>query len=95
MKQNIYTIFLFIILILVGCSSTSKAANEATASRTVLVVAPTLTSLSLESNVTTLNVGEKAELTVMGTYSDGTTVELEENVEYIITPSDNAGICLI
>jgi len=29
----------------------------------------TFTSISLESNVTTLNVGEKADLTLVGTYS--------------------------
>ena len=31
-------------------------------------------------------MGEKAELTVMATYSDGSTVELDANVEWIITP---------
>ena len=43
-------------------TATDKAGNVVTATRTVTVVAPTLTSISLESNVTTLNVGEKAEL---------------------------------
>ena len=86
MKQNIYTIFLLILLILVGCSSTSKAGNATKAT----VTAATLTSLNLESNVTTLNVGETAALSVMGTYSDGSTVELDANVEYVITPTDSA-----
>jgi hypothetical protein len=70
-------------------SATDKAGNVVTATRTVTVVAPTLTSLSLESNVTTLNVGEKAELTVMGAYSDGSTSELDANIEYIIAPADS------
>ena len=71
-------------------TATDKAGNVVTVTRTVTVVAPTLTDLSLESNVSTLNVGEKAELTIIGTYSDGSTVELDANVEYIITPSDSA-----
>lgn len=45
-----------------------------------------LTRLSLESNVTTLNAGETAELTVIGTYSDGSTKEVETGIEYISTP---------
>ena len=53
-------------------------------------ISPTLTTLSLESNVTTLNVGEKAELTITATYSDNSTKEVNANVEYIITPSDSA-----
>jgi len=71
-------------------TATDKAGNVVTATRTVTVVASTLTSLNLESNVTTLNVGEKAELTVLATYSDGSTSEIDANVEYIITPSDSA-----
>ena len=45
-----------------------------------------LASINLESNVSTLNVGEKAELSVMATYSDGSTSELDANVAWIITP---------
>lgn len=69
-----------------------KAGNEATATRIVTVVAPTFTNISLESNVTTLNVGEKAGLTVLAIYSDGSTLELDANVEYIITPSDSVEV---
>jgi len=87
MKQNSYTLFLLIALILTGCTKTLHA------NAPVIIlngdVNITLTDLSLESNVTTLNVGEKAELTVVGTYSDGSTSELDENVEYIITPTDS------
>jgi len=60
--------------------------------RTVTIVAPTLTNLNLESNVTTLNVGETAELTVMGTYSDGSSKELDTNTEYIVTPTDSVEV---
>lgn len=74
----------------IAYTATDIAGNEVTATRIVTIVAPILTSISLESNVTTLNVGEKAELTLMGTYSDGNTKELDVNVEYIITPSDSA-----
>lgn len=70
--------------------ATDKAGNVITVTRTVTVVAPTLTSLSLESNVTILNVGETAELSVMVTYGDGSTSNLDANIEYIITPSDSA-----
>ena len=83
--EGIYTI---------NYTAIDKVGNKATASRTVAVVAPTLIlkTLSLESNVTTLNVGERAELTVMGTYSDGSTAELDANVEYIITPTDSVEV---
>jgi hypothetical protein len=66
--------------------------NEATATRTVTVVAPVLTSISLESNATTLNVGEKAQLTVMGTYSDNSTKELKTDIEWIVTPIDSVDV---
>ena len=49
-------------------------------------------SVTLETKVTTLNVGETAELTVMATYSDGGTKEVDTNIEYIITPTDSAEI---
>jgi hypothetical protein len=55
--------------------------NQTTNSRT-----KTFTSLKLESNTSSLNVGETAELTVMGTYSDGSTKEVETGIEYITTP---------
>ncbi len=54
--------------------------------------AETPTNISLESNVTTLNVGEKAELTVMETYSDNTTKELNTNIEWIITPENSVDV---
>ncbi len=54
--------------------------------------AETPTSISLESNVTTLNLEEKAKLTVLATYSDGSTSELDANIEYIITPSDSVDV---
>jgi len=49
--------------------------------------ANTLTGLKLESNATTLNVGEKATLTLTGTYSDNSTKAVNENVTYTITPA--------
>ena len=51
-----------------------------------------LASINLESNVTTLNVGEKAKLSVMATYSDGSSKELNENIEFIITPTDSVEV---
>ncbi|MBA1420650.1 MAG: hypothetical protein FAF03_07300 [Epsilonproteobacteria bacterium] len=54
--------------------------------------ANTLTGLKLESNATTLNVGEKATLILTGTYSDNSTKVVDENVTYIITPADKSEV---
>jgi len=66
-----------------------NAGNEVSKVRTVNVVAPTISGITVESNVTTLNVGESAQLTVQATYSDGSSEVLSENIEFIVTP-DNA-----
>jgi hypothetical protein len=58
----------------------------------VINVTPTLSSLSLESNVTTVNVGETVQLSVTGTYSDNSTKTVDENVTYIVTPADYAKV---
>jgi hypothetical protein len=52
----------------------------------------TLTSLKLESNTSSLNVGETAELTLIGTYSDNSSKTVTENIEYVTTPSNNIDI---
>ena len=67
----------------------SFAGNEANVTRNVTVVAPTFTSITLEGNATTLNIGEKATLTLLGTYPDNSTEVLTKNIEYIITPSQS------
>jgi hypothetical protein len=54
--------------------------------------AKTLTSLKLESNTSSLNVGETAELTLIGTYSDNSSKTVTENIEYVTTPSNNIDI---
>lgn len=46
----------------------------------------------MESNATTLNLGETVQLTVLATYSDPSTKELNENIEFIITPSENVDV---
>jgi len=51
-----------------------------------------LTSLKLESNATTLNIGEKATLTAVGTYSANSTKEVGENVTYTIIPADSVKV---
>jgi hypothetical protein len=58
--------------------------NQTTNSRT-----KTLTSLKLESNTSSLNVGETAELTLIGAYSDNSSKTVTENIEYVTTPSNN------
>ena len=55
-------------------------------------VTPTLSSLSLESNATTVNAGETVQLSVVGTYSDNSTNIVDENITYIITPVENAEV---
>jgi len=67
----------------------SFAGNEANMTRSVTVVAPTFISITLENNATTLNIGEKATLTLLGTYPDNSTKVLTKNIEYIITPSQS------
>ena len=56
------------------------------------VVAPTISGITVESNVTTLNVGESAQLTVQATYSDGSSEVLSENIEFIVTPDDSVDV---
>ena len=70
------------------------AGNEANVTRSIEVinVTPILSSLSLESNATTANVAETVQLSVVGTYSDNSTKAVDENVTYIITPSENIEI---
>ena len=70
------------------------AGNEANVTRNVEVinVTPTLSSLSLESNATTVNVGEMVQLSVVGTYSDNSTNIVDENITYIISPVENAEV---
>jgi len=69
-----------------------KAGNEATVTRDVSVVAPTLTGMTLESNATTLNVGESVRLFVTGTYTNGNRKKIDANISYTVTPSDKADI---
>jgi len=53
---------------------------------------PTLTKLTIESNTTTLNVGEKARLNIIATYQDNTTKSISKGITYIVTPKDHADI---
>ena len=88
-KNNIYKVMCICTLFFVNtisCVAKESVLNEGS------VLAPTITSIALENNVTTLNVGEKVELTVVATYSDGSTSELDTNVEYIIIPVDSVDV---
>jgi hypothetical protein len=49
-------------------------------------------SITLESNATTVNVGERVQLSVVGTYSDGSSKSVDENITYIVTPVENAEV---
>jgi hypothetical protein len=59
---------------------------------TLLYVSASAYTLNLESNTTTLNVGEKVSLTLTETSSDNSTKTLDENVIYIINPSQNGEV---
>jgi len=83
------------LLISLICTSLfSFAGNEANLTRSVEVVntTPTLTSITLESNATTVNVGDTVQLTLKGTYSDGSSGTVDENITYTINPTENAEV---
>ncbi len=54
--------------------------------------ANTLKTLNIELNATSLNLGEKASIIATRTYQDNTTKELNDQVEWILTPSDSIAI---
>ncbi|MEJ2527586.1 MAG: hypothetical protein P8Y49_05835 [Sulfurovaceae bacterium] len=51
-----------------------------------------LVALNLELNATSLNIGEKASMVVTGTFKDNTIKEVNDQVEWIITPSGSVDI---
>ncbi len=51
-----------------------------------------LVALNLELNATSLNLGEKASVVVTGTFKDNTIKEVNNQVEWIITPSGSVDI---
>ena len=55
-------------------------------------VIPQLVSLTLESNTTSLNLGEKAQLKVTATYDNNMVKDVTDRVEWIITPADTVQI---
>ncbi len=67
-------------------SATDRAGNQARVTRNVAVTSrvPVLTALNLECNATTLNIGEKATLTLTGTYSDGSSMSIDTNIDYAL-----------
>lgn len=70
-------------------SATDRSGNNAEVTRTVNIMIPQLVSLTLESNATSLNLGEKASLTVTGTYEDNSSKELTSDIEWVMTPTDS------
>ncbi|MGC9351854.1 MAG: DUF5011 domain-containing protein [Sulfurovum sp.] len=73
-------------------SATDRAGNTANETRTVTVTVPQITSVSIESNATAINLGKSALLTVSATYADGHTEEITDNIVWEITPADSAEI---
>lgn len=66
-----------------------KAGNSSSLERIVTVVEPKLIDLTLESNITLLNIGEKATFTVIGSYEDNSTKPLTSNIKWVVTPTKN------
>ena len=48
--------------------------------------------ITLESNATTVNVGEMVQLSVLGTYSDNTSKTVIQGIAYVITPSNSVEV---
>ena len=71
-------------------SATDHAGNQAHATRHIKIInsALTLTSLGLESNITTLNKDHNTTLTLTATYEDNTTKPLTGGITWIITPQE-------
>jgi len=90
--HNAHNTILKVMTVLISLLSFTLAGNKANVTRNVTVVAPTFTSITLESNATTLNIGEKATLTLVGTYPDKSTEVLTKNIEYIISPSQSVAL---
>ena len=95
MHNALHTI-LKVTTVLTALLSFTLAGNKANTTRTVAVKAtlPTdaLQGLSLKSNASTVNVGETIQLSVVGTYSDGSSKTVDENITYTVTPAENAEI---
>jgi len=53
---------------------------------------PTPTIITIKSNKTTLNIGEKTKLNITATYKNNTTKTINKDITYIITPKDHAKI---
>lgn len=92
------TVMLFALLLIVGCGSGGDgdgAGNvispDQNSSDDNTTTNP-LTALNLEINATSLNLGEKASIVVTGTLKDNTIKEVNDQVEWIITPSGSVDI---
>ena len=57
--------------------------------RSVTVTIPPIVSINVESNATSMNLGEHALLTVYRIYADGHTEEIIDNIVWEITPADS------
>jgi len=60
--------------------------------RSVTVTIPPIVSINVESNATSMNLGEHALLTVYRIYADGHTEEIIDNIVWEITPADSTEI---
>jgi hypothetical protein len=57
-----------------------------------LLFARSLTTLSLESNATSLNIGENVALELIATYEDNSTKTFTSDMEWLISPTDSVKI---
>lgn len=68
------------------------SSNSEHTKRTVAVNNSQIVAITVESNDTSINLGERTLLTVKGTYADGHTEEITENIVWKITPTENIEI---
>src|ERR1700692_2073868 len=70
-----------------GTATVSAVSNTVSATGAVMVVAPTLTSISITSSQASIPLGENQPLSAMGTYNDGSTRNLTSSVRWASSDS--------
>ena len=77
-----------VILVPVALSASMSASVE----KHTTIVEPKLKKLTLETNTSTLNLGEKAKLTLIATYQDSSTKPITNNIEWIVNSPNSIEI---
>jgi len=77
-----------VILVPVALSASMSASVE----KHTTIVEPKLKKLTLETNTSTLNRGEKAKLTLIATYQDSSTKPITNNIEWVVNSPESIEI---